>query len=69
MTDQITSLSTRRAPTTTPHPSSTSSNVALFDIDEIDLEEIPRCSVVETVSLMSAAKVNIVNEPISLPCA
>lgn len=51
--------------TSSCYPLPPSSNVALFSIDEIDLEEIPRSSKVETVSLMSAAKVNTANKPIN----
>lgn len=73
--EQIALLSTRRAPTTPPHPTLTpscylplpSSNVALFSIDEIDLEEILHSSKVETVSLTSVARVNMINQPISRP--
>ncbi|KAI9533995.1 hypothetical protein NQZ68_018363 [Dissostichus eleginoides] len=58
------SLSTPKAQTHPSHPPVTpscylppsSSNVALFSIDEIDLEEIPCSSYVETVSLVCIAK-------------
>ncbi|XP_037546468.1 heme oxygenase 2-like [Nematolebias whitei] len=66
ITDQIISVSTHRAPNTPPHPTITPScyllpshsHVPLFNIDEINLEEIPRSFKTETVSLTSAAKVN-----------
>lgn len=72
ITDEIISASTHRAPNTPPHPTippscyllPSYSLVPLFIIDEINLEEIPHSSEMETVSLTNAAKVNTANQPV-----